>query len=90
MTKPAPLTQGNIGLQTNYGPPTRNLDFSLFKGFRFTERWNLEFRAESFNIANTPQFGLPDNNLQDANFGRVTSTQTGSERHIQFGLRLLF
>jgi len=90
VTKPAPLTEGDIGLQTNYGPPTRNLDFSLFKTFRFTERWNLQFRAESFNIANTPQFGLPDNALQDANFGKITSTVAGSERHIQFALRLQF
>ena len=87
---PASLTEGNLGLQTNYGPSLRNLDFSIFKNFRFTERWNLEFRAESFNIANTPQFGLPDQNRQDANFGRVTSTFAGTERHIQFGLRLLF
>ena len=87
---PASLTEGDLGLQTNYGPSVRNLDFSLFKNFRFTERWNLELRAESFNIANTPQFGLPDQNRQDANFGRITSTNAGSERHIQFGLRLLF
>jgi hypothetical protein len=89
-TAPASLTQGNLGLQTNYGPPTRTLDFSIFKNFRFTERWNLEFRAESFNLANTPQFGLPDQNRQDSNFGRITSTQAGSERHFQFGMRLLF
>ncbi len=90
MTGPAPLTGGNVGLQSNYGPPTRNMDLSIFKSFAFTERWALQFRAESFNIANTPQFGLPDNNLQDAKFGQVTSTQTGSERHIQFALRLQF
>ncbi len=34
-------TQGNIGLQTNVGPPTRTLDFSIFKDFAFTERMNL-------------------------------------------------
>jgi hypothetical protein len=90
VTKPSPLTQGNLGLQTNYGPPTRNLDFSLFKQFVFTERFRMEFRAESYNIANTPQFSVPDNGLSDANFGKVTSTQTGSERHIQFALRFMF
>jgi hypothetical protein len=87
---PASLTQGNLGLQTNYGPSTRNVDFSISKNFRFTERWNLQFRGESFNLANTPQFGLPDQNRQDANFGKITSTAAGSERHIQFALRLLF
>jgi hypothetical protein len=87
---PASLTQGDLGLQTNYGASFRNLDFSIFKQFKFTENWNLTFRTESFNIANTPQFGLPDQNRQDANFGRVTSTFAGSERHLQFGLRLAF
>jgi hypothetical protein len=50
----------------------------------------LEFRAEGFNVANTSQFNAPDTNQQDANFGRITGTQTGSERHIQFSLRLQF
>jgi hypothetical protein len=87
---PASLTQGNLGLQTNYGPSTLNLDFSIAKNFQITERWKVQFRGESFNLANTPQFGLPNQNRQDANFGRVTSTQAGSERHIQFALRLEF
>jgi hypothetical protein len=87
---PASLTEGNLGLQTNYGPPTRNVDFSIAKNFKFTENWKLQFRGEAFNIANTPQLSLPDQNRQDANFGRITSTQAGSERHIQFALRLEF
>jgi hypothetical protein len=87
---PASLTQGNLGLQTNYGPPTRNVDFSIAKNFRFTETWKLQFRGEAFNIANTPQFGLPGVNRQNTDFGKVTSTQAGSERHIQFALRLEF
>ncbi len=90
VTAPAALTQGDLGLQTNYAPPTRTLDLSLFKDFRFTERFLMQFRAESFNLANTPQFNTPDSGLGDAKFGQVTSTQTGSERHIQFSLRLQF
>jgi hypothetical protein len=87
---PAPLTGGNLGLQTNYGPPTRNVDLSIFKDFPFTERWKIQFRAEAYNIANTPQFYFPDYTLGDSKFGQVTATQTGSERHIQFALRLQF
>jgi len=87
---PASLTQGNLGLQTNYGPSTHNVDFSIAKNFKFTERWKLQFRGESFNLANTPQFSLPNNNLQDPNFGKVTSTSAGTERHLQFALRLEF
>ncbi|HEY7305009.1 MAG TPA: carboxypeptidase regulatory-like domain-containing protein [Bryobacteraceae bacterium] len=87
---PTPLTEGSLGLQTNYSPPTRTVDFSIFKDFPFTERWRLQFRAETFNLANTPQFGTPDNTLGNSTFGQVTSTQIGTERHIQFALRLLF
>jgi hypothetical protein len=62
-----------------------------------TERFKLQFRAEAFNVANTPQFNTPDNNLQDSgllggnrNFGKITSTIAESERHYQFSLKLLF
>jgi hypothetical protein len=89
-TAPAPLTEGNVGDNTNYGPPLRNLDASVFKGFQFNERFNLQFRAEVFNLTNTPQFNFPDSNYGDANFGKVTSTLPGTERHIQFSLKLLF
>jgi hypothetical protein len=84
------LSEGNVGLQTQTGPPTRTLDFSIFKDFAFTERIKLEFRAEATNLANTPQFGYPDQGQQDANFGKITSTNAGTERHIQFQLRLRF
>jgi hypothetical protein len=66
------------------------MDLGLFKDFAFTERWKLQFRAEATNLGNTPQFSLPDNNQQDANFGKVTSSAPGSERHVQFALRLQF
>jgi hypothetical protein len=84
------LAQGNLGPQTNYGPPTRVLDASMFKGFSITERFLVQFRAEAFNIGNTPQFNVPDNNVQDTLFGKVTGTQSGSERKYQFALRLQF
>jgi hypothetical protein len=94
---PAALTGGNLGLQSQTGPPTRTLDFSVFKDFKFSERFKLQFRAESFNIANTPVFNTPDGNLQDAtslggngNFGKITGTQAGTERHVQLSLRLHF
>lgn len=90
LLQPAFLTQGNVGINTNYGPGTRNVDLSLFKDFSFTETWKLQFRAESFNLGNTLQLGNPNTNRQDANFGRITGSQVGSERHIQFALRLQF
>ena len=98
-------TGGNLGLQSNTGPPTRTLDFSLFKNFSITERIKMQFRGEATNIANTPQFSTPDANLADAklaatatapaingngNFGKVLGANVGTERHIQFQLRLSF
>lgn len=88
---PPPGSLGNLGLQTNYAPGQKNMDLSLFKNFNFTERWRLQFRAEWFNLSNTPQFGRPGINVQDtATFGRIFDTQPGSERKMQFALRLLF
>ncbi len=84
------LSEGNVGLQSNVGPPTRTLDFSVFKDFAFTERFKLEFRAEGTNVANTPQFCSPSNSQTSGNFGQITCTNAGTERHIQFQLRLRF
>lgn len=89
-TAPASLTEGNLGDNTNSGPPLRNLDFSVFKDFAFTERFRLQFRMEVFNLTNTPQFNFPDSGYGDSNFGKVTSTLAGTERHVQFALKFLF
>jgi hypothetical protein len=98
-------TGGNLGLQTNTGPPTRTMDFSMFKDFAFTERIKVQFRAEAINIGNTAQYSVPDASLGDAkiaangtlpavngngNFGRVLGANVGTERHVQFQLRLQF
>jgi hypothetical protein len=90
VTAPAALTGGNLGLQSNDAPPTRTLDFSVFKDFVLTERFNVQFRAESYNLTNTPQFSYPGNNYGQSNFGQITSTLAGTERHIQFALRVQF
>jgi hypothetical protein len=90
VTDAAPLTGGNLGLQSNALPPTKTLDFSLFKDFAFTERFKAQFRMEGTNIFNTPQFGTPSNNKQNGNFGQITGTNAGTERHVQFALRFQF
>ena len=90
LSSPANVTQGNLGLQSNTSPPTKTLDFSVFKAFPITERFRAEFRAEATNLFNTPQFSTPDNNVQDGNFGVVTGTNPGTERHIQFAVRMRF
>jgi hypothetical protein len=50
----------------------------------------LQFRAEFFNLTNTPQFVNPNNNFTDSNFGKLQSTRIGSERQIQFALTFSF
>src|SRR5580698_7694662 len=50
---------GNSGRNILQGPGTKNVDFSVFKNFRVTESKALQFRAEFFNLFNTPQFNNP-------------------------------
>lgn len=73
------------------GPPYRKLDFSLFKDFLFSERYRVQFRAESFNLTNTPAFALPAfTNFRDArNFGRIVATRNNPNdaRQIQLALK---
>jgi hypothetical protein len=90
-------TGGDVGLQNITGAPTKTMDFSLFKDFRVTERFALQFRAEALNLANFTVLSQPDVSLGDSkayggngNFGQITSSVAGTERHIQFSLRLRF
>ena len=73
------------------GPPYRRLDFSIFKSFPVTESTRFEFRAESFNLTNTPNFSLPStlNYLDLVNFGKITSTRDAPNdaRELQFALK---
>jgi hypothetical protein len=85
---PAPGTFGNAGRNILEGPGFQNVNMSLVKNTHLTERVNLQFRAEAFNLFNRPNFNLPDNFLGSPTFGRITSAR--DPRHIQFGLKLLF
>ena len=66
-----------------------NLDFSVFKDFRLGERFKLQFHAESFNLFNRVQFGVPNQSLSSSAFGTVSS-QANSPRELQFALKVLF
>jgi hypothetical protein len=87
---PAPGTPGNLALQTNYAPGYYGMDYSLFKQYAITERFKLQFRAEAFNITNRVQLGSPNRTQGDPNFGKIFSSQSGSERKMQFALRFMF
>ncbi len=74
-----------------YGPAYHRLDFSLFKSFPLGETRRFEFRAESFNLSNTPNFALPSgtNYLNTVNFGQITATKDNPSdaRELQFALK---
>lgn len=81
---------GNVGRNTLTGPDQRNFDLSVIKFFKFTERTNMEFRSEFFNVFNTVNFANPNSNIAvPSTFGRITSTSAGP-RVIQFALKLNF
>ena len=69
------------------GPAYRDLDVALVKHSRFFESTDVEFRAELFDITNTPAFAQPNGSFGAAAFGSITATTT-DPRVIQFALRL--
>lgn len=75
------------------GPGFNNLDASIFKKFPIHERTNLEFRLETFNTLNHPQFGQPGQlNFQTSGFSKITSLRAtpNSARVGQLALKLYF
>ncbi len=86
--EPAPGTLGNVGRNTVRGPKFFNYNASIFRNFTLGERLRMQFRAEGFNVTNTPHFNDPSGNFTSANFGRITTSF--GERQIRFGLRFLF
>jgi outer membrane receptor protein involved in Fe transport len=79
---------GNVGRNILRGPGYTNENLSLFKSFSLPERTSLQFRAESFNLLNTPHFGNPNSNRSSGSFGSITS-ESGN-RILQFALKLIF
>ena len=81
---------GNLGRNTFRGPGQQNWDFSLIKNFKLTERQELRFTTDFFNIWNHANFANPAfTDVEGGNFGKITST-VGTPRLIQFSLRYAF
>ncbi len=96
-------TLGTVGRNPSWlrGPGLTNMDFSVFRHFRLTERYNLEVRVEALNVTNTPHFYNPSNSgtgngttCTDVNgtcgggFGQITTSY--GERNLQVGMKLRF
>jgi hypothetical protein len=83
----APGTFGTCGVGTVRGPGLRTADLSVQKEFPLSESKKLEFRAEFFNVTNTPILNSPNTYL-NFNLGLVSSSQ--GERKIQFALKFYY
>jgi len=86
---PANFTYGNSGVNILTGDMMRVYDFSILKNFQPTDGTRVQFRAEFFNLPNTPSFNNPSSNIESSQRGRVTSTRS-QPRQIQFGLKFNF
>jgi hypothetical protein len=97
-SQPTGVRFGTTGRNILSGPGLFALNLSLFKTFKVGERATAEFRAETFNFTNTPQFSNPQGNLTNSTYGYVTGTVgsgtgvngTGGGRALQLGIKLGF
>jgi len=90
---------GTSGRNIMRGPGYFNLDASLFRDFRITERMKFQFRMEVFSVSNTPHFSNPGTTVTNAStFGVITSTfnpagqmpGSGGERWFWFAGKFMF
>jgi hypothetical protein len=86
---------GDMHRNSLVGPDYIDTDLSLIKDTKITERVNLQFRADAFDIFNHPNFGNPGVFVGTKTFGVITSTRFpngdfGSARQLQLGLKLMF
>lgn len=72
------------------GLPRWNVDLSLSRKFRLTERWSTTFSAQLFNAFNVVQFADPTVNLQSPQTFGVLGSQLNTPRIVQLGLHVDF
>ena len=83
-----PDQYGDAGRNILRGPGLINLDFAAYKVFQLNERITAQFRAESFNLTNTPALGNPNTVVGSPLFGQITTA--GPARENQLGIKILF
>jgi hypothetical protein len=93
---PASQTFGNLGRNAFRAPAISQLDMGLSKYVRVTERLNVRLRADLFNVFNRAQFGAPNADLSQGNFGTITTTISnyvtgrGTPRELQLSAKIVF
>ena len=79
---------GNTGRDILRGPGYFNLDASVFRNFRITERFKLQFRTEAFGATNTPHFSNPAATVTSGGFGNITASS--GQRQLRFAMKLTY
>ena len=81
---------GNAGRNSLVGPDYSSFDLSLSRQFTLPERTTVTFEAQSFNLLNHPNLGLPNVYTDQASSGTISSTWMNNPRQLQFAVRLSF
>ncbi len=94
-----PGVLGDSGRNIMRGPGYFDLDASLFRNFKITERFTFQLETDAFGVTNTPHFNNPTSDINSSNFGKITSTLvttnaglggSGGQRQWWFGGKLIF
>jgi hypothetical protein len=88
-TLPQPGRLGELGQTILFGPNRTLLDLSLLKRTNLSEKANVEFRLEVFNVFNKANFNIPELDITSSNFGQITRT-ISNPRLMQFALKINF
>ncbi|WP_031498481.1 TonB-dependent receptor [Bryobacter aggregatus] len=86
---PGPGDVGSLGRRVFYGPIFKNVDAAIQKRTYLTESQYFDLRMEAFNATNSVSFDVPNYNINNTNFGRITTTQS-DRRIVQFSLYYRF
>jgi hypothetical protein len=93
-----PGVLGNAGRDIVRGPGFFELDGSVYRNFRITERFTFQFEANVIGLTNTPHFGNPTSDINNSNFGKITGSLantkpslggSGGEREWLFGGKIV-
>ena len=84
------IAPGTLGRNFMVGPAYRDVDASIGKDFPVTAGVVGHFKADAFNLTNTPALQTPDTGLDDGSFGQITSVRAYSNRQLQLSLRFTF
>jgi hypothetical protein len=82
------FTLGNAPRFPLHAPGINNWDLSIFRNFKFQERYTVQFIGQLFNAFNHPNYNAPNTTIGNVNYGRITGAQ--SSRVTEFALRIFF